>query len=125
MGISPKRVSPERGLRRGRKEPVDGTHARDVQVRGSEPRRFFAGQSGAQLRFAKLDGANLDGATLHADAGGAGLRAALIKGAETLRLEVDSARIDGASAPFLTEAVNLNRAYALRRRQWPDVDVLV
>jgi hypothetical protein len=64
MRISPKRVSLERGLRRRRKEPVDGTDARDVQVRGSEPRRFFAGQSGAQLRFAKLDGANLDGATL-------------------------------------------------------------
>ena len=36
-----------RGLQRRRKEPVDGPHARDLQIRGSQPRGFFAGQSRA------------------------------------------------------------------------------
>ena len=36
-----------RGLQRRRKEPVDGPHARDVQIRGSQPRGSFAGQSRA------------------------------------------------------------------------------
>jgi uncharacterized protein YjbI with pentapeptide repeats len=63
------------------------------------------------LRFAKLSGANLAGATLReADASGADLRGALLQGADTSGLDLDSARIDRVSVPYLAKAIHLDRA---------------